>query len=231
MNFPVEQIQTSDALAEMSQGQWEGCPRSEIYTAELLSLIDRVQPDFSAPSGESLRQVEFQMVHFLNGTVLRFPEKLRAYFPSHSQNESQAFSHHSSHGSTNSIHERDVPSLPPPQWDLLNRQRQGLLRKKSGKSRLQVVTTTGDHEVEDEVSPSEINHHELSGRISSSVSCIGIFSHAVPIKCLLTGLLGCSPVMSHKICIENSSVTVLQHSWRTGWQIKRLNDTAHLRLM
>lgn len=235
MNFPVEQIQTSDALAEISQGQWEGCPRSEIYTAELLSLIDRVQPDFSAPSGESLRQVEFQMVHFLNGTVLRFPEKLRAYFPSHIQNESQGFSHHSSHGSTNSIHERDGPSLPPPQWDLLNRQRQGLLRKKSGKSRLQVVTSTGDHEVEDEVSPSEINHqscpHELSGRISSSVTCIGIFSHAVPIKCLLTGLLGCSPVMSHKICIEDSSVTVLQHSWRTGWQIKRLNDTAHLRLM
>ncbi|KAM5582109.1 hypothetical protein ABKV19_011026 [Rosa sericea] len=235
MNFPVAQIQTSDALAEMSQGQWEGCSRSEIYTAEVLSLIDRLQPDFSAPSGESLRQVEFQMVHFLNGTVLGFPEKLRAYFPSHNQNESQGFSHHSSHASTNSIHDRDGPSLPPPQWDLLNRQRQGVLRKKSGKSRLQVVTTTGDHEVEDEVSPSEISHqsspHDLIGRISSSVSCIGIFSHAVPIKCLLTGILGCSPVMSHKICIEDSSVTVLQHSWRTGWQIKRLNDTAHLRLM
>ncbi|XP_004304560.1 PREDICTED: uncharacterized protein LOC101301892 [Fragaria vesca subsp. vesca] len=235
MNFPVAQIQTSDALAEMSQGQWEGCSRSEIYTAEVLSLIDRLQPDFSAPSGESLRQVEFQMVHFLNGTVLGFPEKLRAYFPSHNQNENQVFSHHSSHASTNSIHDRGEPSLPPPQWDLLNRQRQGLLRKKSGKSRLQVVTTTGDHEVEDEVSPSEISHqsspHDLIGRISSSVSCIGIFSHAVPIKCLLTGILGCSPIMSHKICIEDSSVTVLQHSWRTGWQIKRLNDTAHLRLM
>ncbi|XP_050381862.1 uncharacterized protein LOC126798842 [Argentina anserina] len=235
MNFPVAQIQTSDALAEMSHGQWEGCSWSEIYTAEVLSLIDRLQPDFSAPSGESLRQVEFQMVHFLNGTVLGFPEKLRAYFPSHNQNESQGFSHPSSHASTNSIHDRDGPSLPPPQWDLLNRQRQGILRKKSGKSRLQVVTTTGDHEVEDEVSPSEISHqsspHDLVGRMSSSVPCIGIFSHAVPIKCLLTGILGCSPVMSHKICIEDSSVTVLQHSWRTGWQIKRLNDTAHLRLM
>ncbi|KAH0973456.1 hypothetical protein GBA52_025612 [Prunus armeniaca] len=237
MNFPVEQIQASDALAEMSQGDWEGCPRSEIYTAELLSFIDRVQPDFSAPSGESLRQVEFQMVQFLNGTVLGLTEKLRAYFSfsSHNQNESQGFSHHNSHVLTNSIHDREGSSLPPPQWDLLHRQRQGLLRKKSGKSRLQVVTTTGDQEVEDEISPREVNHqsspHDLSGRSSSSVSCIGIFSHAVPIKCLLTGILGCSPLMSHKICIEDSSVTVLQHSWRTGWQIKRLNDTAHLRLM
>lgn len=233
MNFPVEQIQTSDALAEMSQGDWEGCPRSEIYTAELLSFIDRVQPDFAAPSGESLRQVEFQMVHFLNGTVLGFPEKFRAYFSfsSHNQSESQGFSHHN----TNSTHDRDGPSVSQPNWDLLHRQRQGLLRKKSGKSRLQVVTTTGDQEVEDEISPREVNHqsspHDLSGRSSSSVSCIGIFSHALPIKCLLTGILGCSPLMSHKICIEDSSVTVLQHSWKTGWQIKRMNDTAHLRLM
>lgn len=237
MSFPVGQIQSSDALAEMSQGDWEGCPRSEIYTAELLSFIERVQPDFSAPSGESLRQVEFQMVSFLNGTVLGLPEKLRAYysFSSHNQNESQGFAHHSSHVLTNSLHDRDGPSLPPPNWDLLHRQRQGLSRKKSGKSRLQVVTTTGVQEVEDEISPRDVTHqsspHDLSGRSSSSASCIGIFSHAVPIQCLLTGILGCSPLMSHKICIEDSSVTVLQHSWRTGWQIKRLNDTAHLRLM
>ncbi|CAN6702989.1 unnamed protein product [Malus baccata var. baccata] len=237
MNFPVGQIQSSDALAEMSQGDWEGCPRSEIYTAELLSFIERVQPDFSAPSGESLRQVEFQMVSFLNGTVLGLPEKSRAFysFSSHNQSESQGFAHHSSHVSTNSVHDREGPSLPPPNWDLLHRQRQGLLRKKSGKSRLQVVTTTGIQEVEDEISPQDATHqsspHDLSGRSSSSASCIGIFSHAVPIKCLITGILGCSPLMSHKICIEDSSVTVLQHSWRTGWQIKRLNDTAHLRLM
>ncbi|RVW45158.1 hypothetical protein CK203_067558 [Vitis vinifera] len=176
LNFAEEQIQPSDALVEMSQGHWEGCPRSEIYTPEMLSLMERFQPDFSAPSGESLRQVEFRMAP------------------------------------------------------------QGLTRKKSGKSRLQFVTTTGDHDAEDEISPGEANQsslHEINVRSSSSCisSSVGVFTHSGPIKCLLTGILGCSPEMSHKFCIEDSSVTVLQHSWKTGWQIKRLNDTAHLRLL
>lgn len=150
----------------------------------------------------------------------------------------QEFSRHTSHTLTNSIHDRDGPSLPPPQWDLLHRQRQGSFqKKKSGKSRLQFVTTTGDHEADDEMSPREPPTqnilNEMNVRSSSSCvsSSIGVFSHSVPIKCLVTGLLGCSPAISHRICIEDSSVTVLQHSWKTGWQIKRLNDTAHLRLL
>lgn len=230
MNIAEERIQSSDALVEMSQGLWEGCLRSEVYTPETLSFIDRFQPDFSAPSGESLRQVEFRMVQFLNGTVLGLPEKLRSDFPSNQQNESQGFSHHNSHTLTNSFHDRDGPSLPPAQWDLLSRHRQGLLRKKSGKSRLQFVTT-GDHEAEDEISPRDSNHQSSLQDLSGRTSCIGVFTHSLPIKCVLTGLLGCSPIMSHKICIEDSSVSVLQHSWKTGWQIKRLNDTAHLRLL
>lgn len=225
MNFAVEQIQSSDALVEMSLGHWEGCLCSEIYTPEVQSLVDSSQPDFCAPSGESLRQVEFRMIQFLNGTVLGLPEKLRSDFSLHHQNENQGFSH-----------DRDGPLLPPPHWDMLHRHRQALSRKKSGKSRLQFVTTTGNHEGEDEISPREVNHqsalHDLNVRSSSSISSgVGVFTHSIPIKCLLTGLLGCSPVMSHRICIEDSSVTVLQHSWRTGWQIKRLNDTAHLRLL
>ncbi|XP_010528134.1 PREDICTED: uncharacterized protein LOC104805304 [Tarenaya hassleriana] len=219
MIFPEEHIQSSDALAEMSMGEWEGGHRSEIYTPETLSLIERCQPDFSPPSGESLRQVEFRMVQFLNGTVVGLAEKLRSELPSASVNE------------------RDG-SFPPPTWDLLHRHRPSLTRKKSGKSRLQVMTMTGNHEVDDEMSPREVNHHNDIGDINISRSspspfstCVGVFTHSLPIKCLLTGVIGCSPIMSHKICIEDSSVTVLQHSWKTGWQIKRLNDTAHLRLL
>ncbi|CBI21288.3 unnamed protein product, partial [Vitis vinifera] len=198
LNFAEEQIQPSDALVEMSQGHWEGCPRSEIYTPEMLSLMERFQPDFSAPSGESLRQVEFRMVQFLNATVLGLPEKIFTQLTHFCQLR--------------------------------------LTRKKSGKSRLQFVTTTGDHDAEDEISPGEANQsslHEINVRSSSSCisSSVGVFTHSGPIKCLLTGILGCSPEMSHKFCIEDSSVTVLQHSWKTGWQIKRLNDTAHLRLL
>lgn len=213
MSFPEEHIQSSDALIEMSLGDWEGCNQSEIYSPETLSLIERCQPDFSAPSGESLRQVEFRMVQFLNGTVLSgLAEKLRSEFSSH---------------------ERDGGGsllLPSTNWDLLHKHhRPSLTRKKSGKSRLQVMT---NHELEDGVSPRE-NHIEMSDSSSSSLvsSCIGVFTHSLPIKCLLTGVLGCSTVMTHKMCVEDSSVTVLQHSWRNGWQIKRMNDTAHLRLL
>ncbi|XP_044466871.1 uncharacterized protein LOC123196809 isoform X2 [Mangifera indica] len=237
MGFSEEQIQLSDAIMEMSFGHWEGSPRSDIYTPELLNLIERYQPDFSPPTGESLRQVEFRMVQFLNETVLGLGEKVRVDFSFHNHNESQGFSQHNTHSLTQSINDGDGLSIPSPHWDLLHRPRQGFSRKKSGKSRLQYVTTTGDHEVDDEISPRESNHQndlqDLSVRSSSSAvtSCVGVFSHSVPIKCLLTGILGCSPVMAHKICIDDSSVTVLQHSWRTGWQVKRLNDTAHLRLL
>lgn len=219
----------------MSHGNWEGCLCSEIYTPEILSIIDRFQPDFTAPSGESLRQVEFRMIHFLNETILGLTEKLRLDC-SLRQNEKQVFSQHNSQILSNSIDQQDGgPSSHQNTLDWVNIQRLAPLRKKSGKSRLQVVTNTGD-EIEDELSPGEVNRqsslHNSSFSIhSASASCIGVFSHSLPIKCLLTGLLGCSPLMSHMICIDDCSVTVLQHSLRAGWQIKRLNDTAHLRLL
>ena len=232
MNFSEHLIQSSDALQEMSHGLWEGCLRSDVYTPEVSTLMERFQPDFCAPSGESLRQVEFRMLQFLNGTLVSLPEKLRS-----------GFSPTGEDSLTNSIQYRDGP--PSPRWDLLPKPKQVLARRKSGKSRLQMVTTTGDHEAYDEMSPrdpSNLNHvgrnhhHNNNGGSSSghcfvASSCVGVFSHSTPIKCLLTGLLGCSPVMWNKMCVEDSSVTVLQHSWKTGWQIKRLNDTSHLRLM
>ncbi|KAK1271950.1 hypothetical protein QJS04_geneDACA020912 [Acorus gramineus] len=224
LNFAEDQIQSSESLVEMSNGQWEGCLRSEIYTPELLHLIERTQPDFSAPSGESLRQVEFRMVEFLNRTVLRMPEKLNL-----EQGDIKGFSRHSS---TNSVQDREGPMLLP--WDGLNRPNRpmGITRRKSGKSRLQFVTTTGDNEIDDDLEPNQHNHHHHEVNMKNhQVSTIGIFTHATPIKCLLTGILNCSPVLSQRICIDDSSVTVLQHSMRTGWQIKRLNDTAHLRLL
>lgn len=240
MGFAEEQIRSAEALVEMSEGHWEGCLRSEIHTPEILSFIDRFQPDFCAPSGESLRQVEFRMLQFLNGTVLGLHEKLRSDYPSLHQNDSPGFPNHNSHSLINSVHvhDREGGPLSPVHWDGQSRSRQGFSRKKSGKSRLQYVTTTsanGDRreaeaEAEAEVYPWGNGKGPLEEATdkSSSVSTVGLFTHSVPIKCLITGLLGCSPAMSHKICIDDSSVTVLQHTWNTGWQIKRLNDTAHL---
>ncbi|WOL12875.1 hypothetical protein Cni_G21643 [Canna indica] len=224
LGFAEEQIQSSDSLFEISYGQWEGCLRSEVYTGEMVNLIDRTQPDFCAPSGESLRQVVFRMTEFLNRTVLRLPEKLAVADTSVHQNESKELSHNSS---ANSVQDRDGQH-----WDLLYRlNRPSLQRKKSGKSRLQFVTT-GDNETDEDFSPGEVTQGNLLPDGSrNTVFSIGIFTHAIPIKCLITGLLDCSPVMSHKISIDDSSVTALHHSLRTGWQIKRLNDTAHLRLL
>ncbi|KAE8689414.1 Detected protein of unknown function [Hibiscus syriacus] len=140
--------------------------------------------------------------------------QLRSEFSLH-QNENQGFTHLNNHALTNSVHDRDVASL-----QLLI----GICFK---------AATCFIRE--------EVRHqpdlHDLNVRSSSPPSTslgstsVGVFTHSLPIKCLVTGLLECSPVMSRKVCIEDSSVTVLQHSWKTGWQIKRLNDTAHLRLL
>lgn len=111
--------------------------------------------------------------------------------------------------------ERDVSSLAP------RRHRQGLHRKKSGRSRLQIVTT-GDNEANDEmylrvvvVAPdSQGVTRDMNARITPtslvSSSFVGVFSHSMPIICLLTGLLGCSSTIAQKFCVEDSSITVLQ---------------------
>jgi broad specificity phosphatase PhoE len=57
---------------------------------------------------------------------------------------------------------------------------------------------------------------------------VALFSHGMAIKCALRGLLGSDPHRTNKVCIDNSSVTVLRHSGSTGWEVQRVNDTAHL---
>nr|XP_043638572.1 uncharacterized protein LOC122609688 [Erigeron canadensis] len=233
MNFPENKIQTADALNDMSQGSWEGCRHSDVYTPSILSVMERLQPDFCAPCGETLRQVEFRMMEFLNGIVSCLPEKLKFdYLPP----------------------DESPPLLP--KLDIPVRPKIGPSKRKPSKSRLQMVHASGDHEADDEMSPRVPNKHrehkvfpELSLKnvnndsnynndnnncclpTSSSCCCIGVFSHSVPIRCLVTSILGCSPTMSTKICIQDSSVTVFQYSRKMGWQIKRVNDTCHLRLM
>ncbi|PWA98213.1 hypothetical protein CTI12_AA000270 [Artemisia annua] len=231
MNFPEHMIQASDALQDMSQGIWGGCHYSDVYTPSVVSIMERLQPDFCPPSGETLRQVEFRMMEFLNATVTCLPENLKC-----------DFSH--------------LDSVPPlPKLDLSTRPRLGAPKKKSSKSRLQMVHTSADHEADDEMTPRAPSKHREpkvfpepimeknsnnnnnhannnNSHLSTDLSCcIGMFSHSIPIKCLVTGILGCSPTMSNKICIEDSSITVLQYSQKMGWQIKRVNDTCHLRLM
>lgn len=58
-------------------------------------------------------------------------------------------------------------------------------------------------------------------------SMIGIVSHGIAIKCLLRKILDSSPSMTHKIQLNNTSLTVLRHD-QTGWTVERVNDYAHL---
>ncbi|KAH0863817.1 hypothetical protein HID58_081028, partial [Brassica napus] len=51
---------------EMIPGDWKGCNESEINNCpETLSLIERCQTDFSAPSLESLRHYVLQVVMYV----------------------------------------------------------------------------------------------------------------------------------------------------------------------
>ncbi|GLJ45125.1 hypothetical protein SUGI_0949940 [Cryptomeria japonica] len=228
MDILEEKIQCSDGLIEMSQGQWEGCHFSDIYTPEVVNIINRSQPDFCAPGGESERQVEFRMVEFLNNKVLQRSVKSTQMGFARYQNNTKVYGSHNSLMQVHPIEDGDGTTVS--QWELFNGQKQ-LAKRKSGKSRLQFVTT-GDNETEDELSPEDSNiHRQVQEKSRRHSECVGIFTHEMAIKCLLTGLLGSNPLMIQRICIDNSSMTVLRHSSKTGWKIERINDTAHLRLL
>lgn len=61
---------------------------------------------------------------------------------------------------------------------------------------------------------------------------IAVFSHGTAIKCFLRGVLDSSPQMTHKISVDNCSVTKLKYYFegaaRPGWAILSTNDNGHL---
>jgi probable phosphoglycerate mutase len=63
-------IEYSDDLQELSQGEWEGRLREEIYTPERLAEINSNQWLFKAPGGESQKEVEERMLHFIEHNIL-----------------------------------------------------------------------------------------------------------------------------------------------------------------
>ena len=60
----------SEELQELSQGDWEGKLRSEIYTPERLAEINSNQWHFKAPNGESQKEVEERMLGFISFEIL-----------------------------------------------------------------------------------------------------------------------------------------------------------------
>lgn len=59
--FNKKAIIVCPELLELNQGEWQGKKRSETYTVERLKDMNLIHPDFSAPGGESQREVEHRM--------------------------------------------------------------------------------------------------------------------------------------------------------------------------
>ena len=56
------QLELDSNLEEMTQGDWEGQPRSECYTEKTCAAIDADPRGFAAPGGESKADVEARAV-------------------------------------------------------------------------------------------------------------------------------------------------------------------------
>ncbi len=65
IGFPIQKIISSDAIQELSQGDWEGKSRNEIYSPEILQQINSNNWEFRPPKGESQRDTEERMYKFI----------------------------------------------------------------------------------------------------------------------------------------------------------------------
>lgn len=70
VNITSDPIIYSEELQELSQGDWEGKLRSEIYTPEQLAEINSNQWLFTPPNGESQKEVEERMLAFISSEIL-----------------------------------------------------------------------------------------------------------------------------------------------------------------
>lgn len=69
-NITNNPIIYSEELQELSQGDWEGKLRSEIYTPEQLAEINSNQWLFTPPNGESQKEVEERMMSFIENSII-----------------------------------------------------------------------------------------------------------------------------------------------------------------
>jgi broad specificity phosphatase PhoE len=128
------ELQTSELLLELHQGDWVGRARNEVYTEEVLAQIQADNWNFKAPNGESQRTVEMRMLAWLEAQIQTFADQ-------------------------------DLTFL--------------------------------------------------------------VFTHGVAIKCLLRGIMQSDARMNHKIRIDNTSISQINHTPR-GWSLERVNDAGHI---
>jgi len=67
----LDKIVIREDIQELSEGDWEGKPRIEIHTEEMLARINSNNWEFKPPNGESQKQVEERMYGFTKGLLAK----------------------------------------------------------------------------------------------------------------------------------------------------------------
>lgn len=219
LDIPREAVEVTDAVQELSQGQWEGRNRSEVYTTTMVPIMNSTQPDFRAPGGESQRQVEFRMMEFLNNVVL--PRASSALQKARRQRGSREHLNRLQLTSSQVHPLEDMDVSQAKDWD-----------ESEMTSEYHLKPLLGG--IPDSLSSSNLSgppEELMASDVSSAPYTVAVVSHGMAIKCMLRGLTGSDPNFTTRWCIDNTSVTVVRHSTRKGWQIQTVNDTSHLRLL
>ncbi|MEZ4773400.1 MAG: histidine phosphatase family protein [Bacteroidia bacterium] len=69
IGFDYGRVVYSEELVELSQGEWEGKNREEYYTPEVRTLLKADPHNFKPPGGESQKEVEDRMYHWMDQTI------------------------------------------------------------------------------------------------------------------------------------------------------------------
>ena len=70
IGYSIDEIVQSERLVEMSKGEWEGKPRMEIFTPEIMKSLETYPFGFKPPEGESQLEVEIRMYDWLYGHIM-----------------------------------------------------------------------------------------------------------------------------------------------------------------
>lgn len=69
LSFPSKEIILSDRIVEISQGEWEGQVRKEVYNEEMRKKLLADNYNFKAPGGESQKEVEERMAAYMDEII------------------------------------------------------------------------------------------------------------------------------------------------------------------
>jgi broad specificity phosphatase PhoE len=254
LGIPERNIHVSDELQEQSQGEWEGRPRAEIFTPEFCATVTSAQPDFCAPGGESQRQVEARMSRFVDQVVKQQIDEAQGVartgmFPFVNPRgaeglEAGSLAVGSSKKSKQQLREDEL-SASLALLDLRNKEAMANING-DGRSRVlhhpdsNVVGCSNERSVDKGARLQEVSSFHASEVTNATAEFqerpakvvlkrkVALFGHGMAIKCLLRGLLQSDASMTHKIFIENTSITLVKFTLLRGWHITKVNDTAHL---